>query len=403
MKSSKLLSGLLPKIIIAILLGIGCGYFLPLWGARIFATFNLIFSEFLGFCIPLIIIGFVAPAIADIGARAGRMLVATALLAYLATLCAGLLSYGVGQLTFPRMIIPDSYLTVEASGENSVTPFFTISIPPIMSVMTALVISFILGIGASRLKGDVIRKGLDEFRIIVDMVIRRAIVPLLPLYIFGIFLNMTVTGEVAVVLGAFLKIILVIFGLHIFLLIAQYSVAALFANDGISRNPLKLLGTMMPAYFTALGTQSSAATIPVTLERTVKMGVDKDVAGFTVPLCATIHMSGSCLKLVACAMALMLLKGIPYDFGMFMGFIAMLGISIVAAPGVPGGAVMASLGLLSSILGFTETDNALMIALYIAMDSFGTACNVTGDGAISIIINRFFAKRGAQDAALAAK
>lgn len=403
MKSSKLLSGLLPKIIIAILLGIGCGYFLPLWGARIFATFNLIFSEFLGFCIPLIIIGFVAPAIADIGARVGRMLVATALLAYLATLCAGLLSYGVGQLTFPRMIMPDSYLAVEASGENSVTPFFTISIPPIMSVMTALVISFILGIGASRLKGDVIRKGLDEFRIIVDMVIRRAIVPLLPLYIFGIFLNMTVTGEVAVVLGAFMKIILVIFGLHIFLLIAQYSVAALFANDGISRNPLKLLGTMMPAYFTALGTQSSAATIPVTLERTVKMGVDKDVAGFTVPLCATIHMSGSCLKLVACAMALMLLKGIPYDFGMFMGFIAMLGISIVAAPGVPGGAVMASLGLLSSILGFTETDNALMIALYIAMDSFGTACNVTGDGAISIIINRFFAKRGAQDAALAAK
>ncbi|MDE6282579.1 MAG: dicarboxylate/amino acid:cation symporter [Muribaculaceae bacterium] len=403
MKSSKLLSGLLPKIILAILLGIGCGYFLPLWGARIFATFNLIFSEFLGFCIPLIIIGFVAPAIADIGARAGRMLVATALLAYLATLCAGLLSYGVGQLTFPRMIMPDSYLAVEASGENSVTPFFTISIPPIMSVMTALVISFILGIGASRLKGDVIRKGLDEFRIIVDMVIRRAIVPLLPLYIFGIFLNMTVTGEVAVVLGAFMKIILVIFGLHIFLLIAQYSVAALFANDGISRNPLKLLGTMMPAYFTALGTQSSAATIPVTLERTVKMGVDKDVAGFTVPLCATIHMSGSCLKLVACAMALMLLKGIPYDFGMFMGFIAMLGITIVAAPGVPGGAVMASLGLLSSILGFTETDNALMIALYIAMDSFGTACNVTGDGAISIIINRFFAKRGAQDAALAAK
>ncbi len=403
MKSSKLLSGLLPKIILAILLGIGCGYFLPLWGARIFATFNLIFSEFLGFCIPLIIIGFVAPAIADIGARAGRMLVATALLAYLATLCAGLLSYGVGQLTFPRMIMPDSYLAVEASGENSVTPFFTISITPIMSVMTALVISFILGIGASRLKGDVIRKGLDEFRIIVDMVIRRAIVPLLPLYIFGIFLNMTVTGEVAVVLGAFLKIILVIFGLHIFLLIAQYSVAALFANDGISRNPLKLLGTMMPAYFTALGTQSSAATIPVTLERTVKMGVDKDVAGFTVPLCATIHMSGSCLKLVACAMALMLLKGIPYDFGMFMGFITMLGISIVAAPGVPGGAVMASLGLLSSILGFTETDNALMIALYIAMDSFGTACNVTGDGALSIIINRFFAKRGAQDAALAAK
>jgi Na+/H+-dicarboxylate symporter len=149
---------------------------------------------------------------------------------------------------------------------------------------------------------------------------------------------------------------------------------------------------MMPAYFTALGTQSSAATIPVTLRQTVRMGVSEDVAGFVVPLCATIHMSGSTLKIVACALAIMLLQGLPYDAAMFANFIAMLGVTIVAAPGIPGGAIMASLGLLSGILGFSDAQNALMIALYIAMDSFGTACNVTGDGALAVIINRFFGK-----------
>ena len=200
--------------------------------------------------------------------------------------------------------------------------------------------------------------------------IGRAIVPLLPLYIFGIFMGMTMAGTVGSILSTFIKIIVVIFALHIGVLVLQYCVASAFSR----RNPFKALATMMPAYFTALGTQSSAATIPVTLERTVAMGVNRDIAGFTVPLCATIHMSGSTLKIVSCAMALMVLHGIPYDFGMFAGFIAMLGITIIAAPGVPGGAIMASLGLLSGMLGFSDADNAMMIALYIAMDSFGTAC-----------------------------
>lgn len=392
MKFKNIRLGLLPKIIIAICLGIGCGYFFPDWATRLFVTFNQIFSEYLGFCIPLIIIGLVAPAIADIGSKAGKMLVATAVLAYCATLGAGLLSYATGQIFFPGMIKPDEYIAAESAAPE-IAPYFTVQIPALMGVMTALVTAFILGLGASRLKGDTMRNLLNEFREIVDMVIRKSIIPLLPLYIFGIFLKMTCTGEVGTILSAFMKIIVVIFCLHILLLILQYAIASLFANGGISRNPFKLLGTMMPAYFTALGTASSAATIPVTLERTIRMGVNRDMAGFTVPLCATIHMSGSCLKLVACAMALMLLKDIPYDFGMFFNFIAMLGITIVAAPGVPGGAVMAALGLFTSILGFTDADNALMIALYIAMDSFGTACNVTGDGALSIIINRFFAPK----------
>ena len=354
------------------------------------ATFNSIFGEFLGFCIPLIIVGFVAPAIADIGARAGKMLVVTVLLAYFFTMLAGVISYFTGVWLFPSMIEPAEYVA-SATGAPAITPYFTISMPPLLGVMSALVSAFIIGLGAAFLTTGTIKSLLDELRQIINMVIRNVIIPLLPVYIFGIFLNMTYTGEVASILSTFMKIILVIFGLHVFILVFQYAIAALFFSG--SRNPFRLLWGMMPAYFTALGTQSSAATIPVTLERTIAMGVDKDVAGFTVPLCATVHMSGSTLKLVACALALMMTHGMPYDFGMFAGFIAMLGITIIAAPGVPGGAVMAALGLFSSMLGFSEADCALMIALYIAMDSFGTACNVTGDGAISIIIGRFFGRR----------
>ena len=216
--------------------------------------------------------------------------------------------------------------------------------------------------------------------------ISAVILPLLPIYIFGIFLNMTHSGQVFSILMVFIKIIGVIFILHIFLLVFQYCIAALF----VRKNPFRLLGRMLPAYFTALGTQSSAATIPVTLEQTKKNGVSADIAGFVIPLCATIHLSGSTLKIVACALALMMMQGMPFDFSLFAGFIFMLGITMIAAPG---GAIMASLGILQSMLGFDESAQALMIALYIAMDSFGTACNVTGDGAIALIIDKIMGKR----------
>ena len=199
--------------------------------------------------------------------------------------------------------------------------------------------------------------------------ISAVILPLLPIYIFGIFLNMTHSGQVFSILMVFIKIIGVIFLLHIFLLVFQYCIAALF----VRRNPFKLLGKMLPAYFTALGTQSSAATMLVTLEQTKKNGVSSDIAG-----------------IVACALALMMMQGMPFDFPLFAGFIFMLGITMVAAPGVPGGAIMASLGILQSMLGFDESAQALMIALYIAMDSFGTACNVTGDGAIALIVDKIY-------------
>lgn len=380
--------GLLPRIVVAIALGILFGNFLPTPIVKLFVTFNSIFSEFLNFSIPLIIVGLVTIAIADIGKEAGRMLVVTALIAYGATLFSGFLSYFTGAALFPSLI--ESGVPLETVSEaQGISPYFSVAIPPLMNVMTALVLAFMLGLGLAYLKSSALKDAARDFQEIVVLTISGVILPLLPIYIFGIFLNITHSGQVFGILMVFIKIIGIIFLLHIFLLIFQYCIAALF----VRRNPFKLLARMMPAYFTALGTQSSAATIPVTLEQTRKNGVAADIAGFVIPLCATIHLSGSTLKIVACALALMIMQGMPYDFPLFAGFIFMLGITMVAAPGVPGGAIMAALGILQSMLGFDESAQALMIALYIAMDSFGTACNVTGDGAIALIIDKVMGKR----------
>ncbi len=386
MKKIKL--GLLPKIIIAIILGIGAGTISPDMPVRVFVTFNSLFSEFLGFLIPLIIVGLVTPAIADIGKGAGKLLVVTTLLAYGATIFSGFLSFGVSQTIFPSLI--SSNVQIEQISEaQGIKPFFTVSIPAPLNVMTSLVMAFTLGLGIANLNTQSLKDMFGEFRDIITKTIQVVVLPLLPIYIFGIFFNMTHSGEVFKVLTMFVKIIGVIFVMHIFLLLFQYAIAGIFAK----KNPLRLLSRMMPAYFTALGTQSSAATIPVTLRQTILNGVNKDIAGFVIPLCATIHLSGSTMKIVACAIALMMMQGIGYDFQSIAGFIFMLGITMVAAPGVPGGAIMAALGILSSMLGFDDKSLALMIALYIAMDSFGTACNVTGDGALALIIDKFFGKK----------
>lgn len=381
--------GLLARILIAIALGIGLGILTPELPVRIFVTFNSLFSQFLGFLIPLIIVGLVTPAIADIGRSAGRMLLLTVALAYGATILSGFISYGVSQTFFPSLIEQDTAL--DALNESGgALPFFTISIPEPMNVMTALVAAFTFGIGIAHLSTDSLKRVAADFRDIIIKTIQAVILPLLPVYIFGIFFDMAHSGQVFHVLLVFVKIIGIIFIMHIGLLVLQYVVAGVVAG----KNPFKLLMNMLPAYFTALGTQSSAATIPVTLRQTLKNGVDEDIAGFVIPLCATIHLSGSTLKIVACALALMMMQGMAYDFQQMAGFICMLGVTMVAAPGVPGGAIMASLGILSGMLGFMENDQALMIALYIAMDSFGTACNVTGDGALAVIINRLRGKKG---------
>lgn len=385
MKKIKL--GLLPKVAIAIGAGIVCGLFFPGWLVSIFLTINSLFGNFLGFIIPLLILGLVAPGIADLGKGAGKLLVITALLAYGFTLFTGFFTYFSCDLTYPWLLNDSHALTpISDKGAIVLTPYFSIEMPPLMGVMSALILAFTLGLGMAVINGDKMKHMMEDFRDIINKVIHAVIIPLLPLYIFGIFLNMAVTGQVGSVLGVFLKIIVVIFILTVVLLFIQFFIAGWVSK----KNPFKLFRTMLPAYMTALGTQSSAATIPVTLDQTIKNGVTPDIAGFVVPLCATIHISGSTMKIVACAMAIMLMSGIDVHFGQFAGFIMMLGIAMVAAPGVPGGAIMAALGLLESMLGFDETAQGLMIALYIAMDSFGTACNVTGDGAIAVIVDSIY-------------
>ena len=377
--------GLLPKVLIAIALGIVCSFFFPDWLTRCFVTINSIFSNFLGLFIPIIILGLIAPGIFELGKGAGRLLLITAGIAYLSTVLSGLFSYFTCRFTYPSLLggAVTSLGSIDMDA-NVLNPYFTIEMPALMSVTTALVLSFVLGLSLVAVKGESLRNVMLELREVVFLVIRKVIIPILPLFIFGIFLKMGAEGNVGPVLGMFLKIILIIFVMHVTVLVLQFCIAGAVAR----RNPFRALWTMLPAYVTALGTQSSAATIPVTRAQAIKNGVDPDVADFVVPLCATIHMSCSILKIVACAYAISLSMGLDISAGTYAGFILMLGITMIAAPGVPGGAIMAALGLLASMLGFDANMQGLMIALYIAMDSFGTAGNVTGDGAIALIIDR---------------
>ena len=374
--------GLLPRIVIAIVMGILIGNVLPEGWVRVFVTFNYVFSQFLGFLIPLIIIGLVTPAIADIGKAAGRLLLLTVGLAYADTIIAGLLVFTTGSMLFPMLIDTEASMAVEKA--KTLEPYFQLNIPAILDVMAALVSSFVVGIGIAYTDSPVLKKGFAEFRTIIEKTIQVAIIPLLPLYIFGIFLGMTFTGEAYHIIVVFAKIICIIFVLHIVIIAYEFLIAG-----GLSRkNPLRLLMNMLPAYFTALGTSSSAATIPVTLRQTKKNGVSDEIAGFCVPLCATIHIAGSMMKITCCALTVCLIRDLPHDLPLFLHFILLLGVCMVAAPGVPGGAAMAALGPLAGVLGFTPEAQALIIALYIAMDSFGTACNVTGDGALAVIIDK---------------
>ena len=380
--------GLLPRVIIAIIVGIICGSFFPEWAVRCFITFNSIFSNFLSFLIPLIIVGLVTPAIADIGKGAGKLLLITALIAYGDTVFSGLLSFFTSTGIFPSLIDRSQAAAAVATAQE-LEPFFTIEIPPLLNVMSALVAAFVMGLGISFFESTYLKRAFDEFRDIIAKTIEVALIPILPLYIFSIFLNMAYTGQAWRIINVFVAIIGVIFVMHILLLVFQYCIAGAIAH----RNPFRALYNMMPAYFTALGTASSAATIPVTLAQAKRNGVSDGIAGFVVPLCATIHLSGSAMKITACAVALMLMQGMAIDPVQFFGFILMLGVMMVAAPGVPGGAIMAALGVLQTILGFNPDQQAVMIALYITMDSFGTACNVTGDGAIALVVDRLYGNK----------
>ena len=383
--SHSILTWVIGAILLALLVGsvrFGGHPIIPKPVGNVFATFSDLFSQFLSFSIPLIIIGLVTPAIADLGRGAGKWLGVTTALAYISTLFAGFLTYLVSAATFPRLL---AGTTLKAAKPGSdLSAYFSVPMPPAVEVMTALLLSFVLGIGLSMVPRGVLRKGFIEFRAIITRVIERIIIPLLPLHIFGTFLNLTYTGDAAVVMKALLRVVVVVLILEVVILSIQFLTAGLIGR----RNPIKALLTMLPAYLTALGTSSSAATIPVTLRQTKKNGVSDAVASFTIPLCATIHLAGSTSKIFAFAFAIVLTQGVHVSTAQWIGFIFMLGITMVAAPGVPGGAIMAATGLLSSMLGFNEQQVTLMMATYIALDSFGTATNVTGDGAIAIIVDR---------------
>ena len=381
---------LITRIILCLVLGIGVGL---LCGAnniqfpiKILATFSGLFGSFLSFVIPLIIIGFIVPGIASLGSKSGKGLIITTIVAYISTLAAGFAAYLVGAGILPNLI--KSEVALSEAGK-SIEPYFNIEIPAIMGVMSALVLAFVLGIGLSKIKNSTMLEVVDEFNSIVLMVVTKVLIPLVPIYIGCVFAKLSYSGEIFNTLKSFGIVYVILFSLQLTYIVLQYCIAGAIKKE----KPFKLIKNMIPAYMTAVGTQSSAATIPVTIQCVKNNEVSEEVLDFVVPLGATIHLAGDTITLVLTSMAVMYMNGQTPTFGMIMPFIFMLGVTMIAAPGVPGGGVMAALGLLESMLGFGAIEKPIMIALHAAQDSFGTATNVTGDGAIAIVVDYIINKR----------
>lgn len=381
MKNTSLILKIFIALVIGIILGLVCKNFnfdIPI---RLLTTFSTLFGAFLSFIIPLIMVGFIVPGIATLGKESGKGLIITTILSYVSTLAAGFLSFAVGSYLLPKFLKANSLL--HQSGVE-VSPYFTIDIPPIMGVMSALVFSFIMGICLSKLKNSTTLNIFNEFSSIVSKIISKVLIPLVPFYIGAIFSKLSFSGEIFNTLKNFALVYAVLFSLQIAYILVQYSIAGSLKKE----NPLKLIKNMLPAYLTAVGTQSSSATIPVTLGCVTKNKVNEEVGDFVVPLCATIHLAGDTITLVLASMSVMYMTGRVPTFSLMIPFIFMLGVTMVAAPGVPGGGVMAALGILESMLGFGTLEKPIMIALHAAQDSFGTATNVTGDGALAIIVDK---------------
>ncbi len=384
MSLAKISSSLLFKIIVAIILGIICSLFFPTWLGRVFVTFNGLFSNFLNFFVPVLIFALITPAIVGIGKGAGKWLGITAGIAYLSTIISGVVAYGLSQAVYPTLLAGEHMTNAVDVEAGALKPYFEVDMPAPMEVMAALLLAFTLGIAMASIRSRTLSAGAEELRSAIMLVIEKFVIPLLPIFIFGMFLSMGMNGHMKEILSSFAKVLALAVVMTWVVLIGQFIIAGAISK----RNPFTALKNMLPAYFTALGTASSAATIPVTLEAARKNGVRESVAGFVIPLCATVHLSGSMMKIGLFAFSIVFMTNVPMSTGAALGFVFLLGIMMVAAPGVPGGAIMAAVGLLQSQLGFNEDQVALMIAAYIAIDSFGTACNVTGDGAIALIVNR---------------
>lgn len=389
--------GLVPKLVIAIVIGILIGQFLPESVCRFVVTLSGIFGSFLKFVIPLMILAYVTMGIADLSQGAGKLLLITVLIAYGSTLVAGSGSYLVSSTLFPSFISSDALAQIEATAGNSVDSFFSIALPPVIDTLSAVVLAFILGLCMSAMRGkeigDTLYNSFKDFSTIIDKVLHKAIIPLLPLFICGTFVDMTKSGRTFVILGILWKVFLVVIIMHLIIITIQFAVAGAISK----KNPFVLIKNQIPAYTTAIGTQSSAATIPVNLECAKNDGVSEEIRNFVVPLCANIHMAGSMITIVACATAVCLMNGIPIGLHTVVPFVMTLGVAMVASPGAPGGSIMTALPFLYMIFGkdLGNTDGpicALMVALYITQDSFGTACNVSGDNAIGVVVETIYQK-----------
>lgn len=349
---------------------------------RAFATFTSLFSTFLSFMIPLIILSFITVGMAELGKKANRLFGLTLLLAYGTTVVSGFLTFFIGRAALPSLIQP---ITGDIMESNAFEPFFTIEVEPIFGVMTALVLSFVLGIGMANLRGSSLLDVFRDLQKIVSGVLARIIIPLIPVHIAGLFAGIAAEGRLFATIKMFASLFAIILVLQVLYILSQFALASVVCRQ----NHMKGIKNVIPAYFTALGTQSSASTIPVALECAYNNKVNRDVADFVIPLCATINLNGDTICLVLGSMGIMLASGMNPTLALFAPFIMMLGVTMVAAPGVPGGGVMAALGLITSMLGFTDPMQQLIIALHFSQDSFGTATNVTGDQAIALIVDKF--------------
>ena len=376
---------LLLKIAVAISLGFLIGTFLPYEITEFFIAVNIIISKLLNFSIPLIIIAFVTKGISSLESS-GKMLGIATCISYVFMICAAFFSYFTSTNLFPNFLtdIPNNIFESISMPTGSVfSQLSQINVPPIMDVVPALILAFILGIGISSIKGIYIKEIFNEFHEIINLMVQKLIVPILPVYVLGIFAKMTASGQVFKILLVFSKVFIVIVALHIITLFVQYFIAGIIAQ----KNPFKLLKNIIPAYLSAIATQSSVAVIPITIDCSKKNGVSSNIADFVLPLCSTIHLSGSVISITACSVAVMLVSGKPIDFASMVPFMMILGVMMVAAPGVPCGAILAASGILQSILGFDSSMLSLIIALHVAQDGFGTACNVSGDGSIAVILD----------------
>ena len=381
--------GLVPKLIIGIIVGIIIGSYCPAPVIQVLVTISGLFSSFLSFVIPFIIIGFVTAGIADLATGAGKLLGITTGIAYGSTLVAGTIAFIVASTLFPKFINAEVASQIGDPSAGQLSAIFSIPLEPMVDVTAAIVFAFMMGLGISSLrnkgKGDVLYKFFNDFQDIVTATLGTIIIPLLPLYIAGTFANIAYAGQVWNILGVFWKVFVTVIPLHFIYLICQFS----FAGAIGKKNPFTMLKNQVPGYLTAIGTQSSAATIPVNVECAEKNGVSKQIREFVVPLCATIHLSGSMISITCFTTAVLMMNNIPHGFNVLFPYIAMLGVAMVAAPGAPGGAIMSALPFLPMVGIPSEGGLAsLMIALYLTQDSFGTACNVSGDNAIAVIVDR---------------